>query len=261
MAPDLPLVPLSVLAEVNPPTPRLGVSPTMEASFIPMTDVSESGVWSRRQTRSVREVATGFTPFRDHDILFAKITPCMENGKGARPTGLVNGIGFGSTEFHVLRATSTSEPGFVFHWTQSEALRRRALAFMSGSAGQQRVQAAFFKRFAVPLFPKPEQARIAEVLDTVDEAIHSTEQVIAKLDQVKRGLLHDLLTRGIDDNGEIRDPVRHPEQFKDSPLGRIPKAWEILAVSKLLSARFPGDWWPWKREGPPIDQLGLGRPR
>ena len=59
--------------------------------------------------------------------------------------------------------------------------------------------------------------------------IRHTEQVIAKLQQMKQGLLHDLLTRGIDDNGELRDPVRHPEQFKDSPLGRIPKR--------------VGDWW------------------
>ena len=68
--------------------------------------------------------------------------------------------------------------------------------------------------------------RIAEVLDTLDEAIRRTELVIAKLEQIKQGLLHDLLTRGIDDNGELRDPDRHPEQVKDSPLGRIPRAWQ-----------------------------------
>lgn len=75
--------------------------------------------------------------------------------------------------------------------------------------------------------PLPEQRRIAEVLDTLDEAIRKTEQVIAKLQQMKQGLLHDLLTRGIDENGELRDPERHPEQFKDSPLGRIPRGWKI----------------------------------
>ncbi len=75
----------------------------------------------------------------------------------------------------------------------------------------------------MPLPPLPEQRRIAEILDTLDEAIRKTEQVIAKLQQMKQGLLHDLLTRGIDDNGELRDPERHPEQFKDSPLGRIPR--------------------------------------
>lgn len=75
--------------------------------------------------------------------------------------------------------------------------------------------------------PLPEQRKIAEVLDTVDDAIRKTEALIAKLKAMKQGLLHDLLTRGLDDNGELRDPDRHPEQFKDSPLGRIPKAWEV----------------------------------
>ena len=65
------------------------------------------------------------------------------------------------------------------------------------------------------------------MLDTVDEAIAKTEAVIAKLKQVRAGLLHDLLTRGLDEDGQLRDPVAHPEQFKDSPLGRIPKEWEV----------------------------------
>src|SRR5690606_16610143 len=82
--------------------------------------------------------------------------------------------------------------------------------------------------------PLPEQQKIAEILDTVDEAIRKTDQIIAKLKQVKQGLLHDLLTRGIDDNGELRDPERHPEQFKDSPLGRLPKAWEVTTLGEHL---------------------------
>lgn len=81
--------------------------------------------------------------------------------------------------------------------------------------------------------PLPQQQKIAEILDTVDEAIRKTDQIIAKLKQVKQGLLHDLLTRGIDDNGELRDPERHPEQFKDSPLGRIPKAWEAVDLGQM----------------------------
>ena len=65
------------------------------------------------------------------------------------------------------------------------------------------------------------------MLDTVDEAIAKTEAVIAKLKQVRAGMLHDLLTRGLDEHGQLRDPVAHPEQFQDSPLGLIPKDWEV----------------------------------
>jgi restriction endonuclease S subunit len=83
--------------------------------------------------------------------------------------------------------------------------------------------------------PLPEQRRIAKILDALDEAIRKTELVIAKLQQMKQGLLHDLLTRGIDENGELRDPQWHPEQFKDSPLGRIPSEWQAKQLGDIAS--------------------------
>ena len=76
---------------------------------------------------------------------------------------------------------------------------------------------------------------IAAVLDTVDEMIEKTEAVIAKLRQVRTGLLHDLLACGLDENGQLRDPVAHPEQFQDSPLGLIPKAWKIASLVSQIS--------------------------
>ncbi len=92
----------------------------------------------------------------------------------------------------------------------------------------------------MPLPSLPEQRRIAETLDTADEAIRQTERLIAKLKAVKAGLLHDLLTRGLDEHGRLRDPQAHPEQFKDSPLGRIPEEWEIRRLGDL--ARNSGEY-------------------
>ncbi len=242
---DEDLVALSALAEVNPRKGAGGLAPEGHISFIPMADVSESGEWATRQIRRVGDVASGFTSFVEGDVLFAKITPCMENGKGCHAVGLVNGLGFGSTEFHVLRANERADGRFIFHWSQSSLTRKKAEAFMIGSAGQQRVQAKFFDHLYVPALPLPEQRRIAEILDTLDEAIRKTEQVIAKLQQMKQGLLHDLLTRGIDEHGELRDPERHPEQFKDSVLGRIPRGWGVESVHRLLA-----DVDPAMRSGP-----------
>lgn len=94
------------------------------------------------------------------------------------------------------------------------------------------------KKLALLPIPRPEiaeQRRICEVLDTLDDAIHRSELVITKLEAVKRGLIHDLLTKGIDDNGEIRDPDRHPEQFKQSALGQVPRVWGVRRLSELLS--------------------------
>lgn len=232
-------LPLTAFASVNPRSTHGTLAPNTQVSFIAMQDVSENGEWKTHQTRKYRDVAAGFTRFSENDVLFAKITPCMENGKGCLARGLTSGAGFGSTEFHVLRANSNADAGFVFRWSQSIALRQAAKNFMTGSAGQQRVQTRFFSQFLVAELSRPEQRRIAEILDTLDEAIRKTEQVIAKLQQMKQGLLHDLLTRGIDENGELRDPLRHPEQFKDSPLGRIPKEWEVGPFERLAASVDP----------------------
>src|SRR5690606_32360514 len=81
----------------------------------------------------------------------------------------------------------------------------------------------------------PEQRAIAAILDAMDEAIRRTEALVAKLEKVKAALLHDLLTRGLDEHGQLRDPLRHPEQFKDSELGRIPREWEVKGIDDLAA--------------------------
>lgn len=130
---------------------------------------------------------------------------------------------------------SSASPDFYFHLfkTLTSELERRA----SGTTFLE-VSGREFSAVVVPQPPLPEQRQIAAILDTIDDAIRKTEQIIAKLKQVKQGLLHDLLTRGIDDNGELRDPERHPEQFKDSPLGRIPREWEVAPLGTVSHVRY-----------------------
>lgn len=224
-------VPLAKLAEINPSRLTTSLLPTDEVSFIPMGDVTESGRWSGRQTRILADVRSGFTCFAEGDVLFAKITPCMENGKGCLAKGLVNSVGFGSTEFHVLRAKGDADAGFIYQWTIYQDLRKTAKNSMTGSAGQQRVPTDFFEKFEVLAFPKPEQTKIAEILSTVDRAIEQTEALIAKQQRLKTGLMQDLLTRGIDEHGNLRSEHTHP--FKDSPLGRIPVEWEVSDLDVL----------------------------
>jgi type I restriction enzyme S subunit len=222
---------LAELAEVNPYVDLAGLRPDTPVSFIPMADVSESGGWLRRQERRLADVRVGYTPFAEGDVLFAKITPCMENGKGAHAVGLRSRIGFGSTEFHVLRARPPNAPRFIFHWLQTRSARQKAIAYMGGSAGQQRVQAEFFAHFEIPCIGPEDQERIAAVLDAIDALIAKTEAVIAKFKQIRAGLLHDLLTRGIDANGSLRPPPdQAPHLYKGSPLGKIPREWEVRGV-------------------------------
>ncbi len=217
---------LSQLAEINPSRPKIILNRATNVSFIPMSDVSESGRWIRRQSRQLGEVNQGYTYFCEGDILFAKITPCTENGKGCYANGLINGIGFASTEFHVLRAKDNADAGFIYQWSIYKPLRMKAAASMTGSAGQQRVPASFLDEFKVPAIPKLEQTKI---LSTMDRAIEQSEALIAKQQRIKAGLMQDLLTRGIDGHGNLRSEDTH--RFKDSPLGRIPEEWVVEKLS------------------------------
>ena len=193
-ATKIPSVPFSEIAEINPPVNVGKLAPETQVSFVPMVDVSNQGYWENHQTRPLEEVNSGYTAFQADDILFAKITPCTENGKGAYVANPVNGIGFGSTEFHVLRAIPPNMPRFIYHWTRSNLLRKRAAALMIGSAGQQRVPSDFFQSFEVRYLDPEEQMRIVKTLDAHDARIRAEEAVLAKRRQVKRGLMDDLLT-------------------------------------------------------------------
>lgn len=198
MSVDTATIPLSGLAEVNPKVDLAGLRPNDLVSFIPMADLREGGGWLQRQARPLKDVRSGFTPFAEGDVLFAKITPCMENGKGAHAQGLVNRVGFGTTELHVLRAKGSTASRFLYHWLQTSRVRCRAVAFMGGSAGQQRVQADFFDHYRVPRLDPDSQTRIGSILDLIDGAIERTQAEIAKLQQARTGLLHDLVTNEID---------------------------------------------------------------
>lgn len=121
---------------------------------------------------------------------------------------------------------------FVYRAINSHRTRQEAERKSTGTT-RLRINLSALKTVSIWAPLKPEQSRIATVLDTVDKAIAKTEAVIAKLRQVRAGLLHDLLTRGLDHHGQLRDPIAHPEQFQDSPLGRIPKEW----VYESLGAR------------------------
>ena len=117
---------------------------------------------------------------------------------------------------------------FLFHWF-AQAEFQQELARRSNSTAQAGLYLGELAKTLVPDCPMPEQVRIAEILDTLDTTLRQTEAIIAKLKQVKQGLLHDLLTRGIDANGELRPPQSQaPHLYKDSPLGWIPREWEVV---------------------------------
>ena len=194
---------LNELCEINPKKPS---KPSDElVSFISMSQVSEDGQIISTETKTYDEVSKGFTSFKDKDVLVAKITPCFENGKGALAHTLVNGIGFGSTEFHVLRAKENTDPKFIYYLTRTDAFRAKGTMNMQGSAGHRRVTTDFIQIYKINTPPLPEQQKIAKILTTWDKAISNTERLIENSTQQKKALMQQLLTgkkRLLDNEGK-----------------------------------------------------------
>lgn len=172
---------LGEICEINPKKSQdARLTNGLLVSFVPMPSVSESGDIDATQVKPYDEVKTGFTYFAENDVLFAKITPCMENGKGAIATGLYNGIGFGSTEFHVLRpAKETATPRWIYILTVFPQFRIDAASNMTGSAGQRRVPASFLENYRVSVPPLELQNRFAAFVAEVDKSKFSIQKSLS----------------------------------------------------------------------------------
>ena len=166
------LVPLGSACNINPKKSHDSrLVSGVEVSFVPMPAVTEHGEIDATAIKEYDEVKTGFTYFAENDVLFAKITPCMENGKGAVAKGLHNGIGFGSTEFHVLRPISgKADPYWIYTLTAFSQFRMDAANNMTGSAGQRRVPASFLENYRVSLPPIELQEKFAAFVEQTDKS-------------------------------------------------------------------------------------------
>ncbi|NUM36787.1 MAG: restriction endonuclease subunit S [Candidatus Brocadiae bacterium] len=184
----------SNMAIINPNKVKIN-DPNFLVTFLGMEDISEQGKILQRHECYYSLVGIGYTSFIENDILFAKITPCMENGKGAYAKGLKNGVGFGSTEFHVLRAKGGSSPLFIYQYLLTQNLRLQARNNMTGTAGQQRVPSSFFYSYLILIPSINEQSRISSVLSSADEAIEKEQAYKEKLLALKRGLFLKIYSR------------------------------------------------------------------
>ena len=187
---EWPKASVSSLADVNP---RYRVKKGRDYPFIEMAAVGENfrGILS---LGSRMLEGSGLSRFRVGDTLFAKITPCPENGKVAFVSHLPNDVGLGSTEFIVLSPRPGADPRFLYHLACSHAVRGRAAARMEGSTGRQRVpEEVFTKRLLVPIPESSEQAAIARILDAVDTALERTRAAVERARELRRALMQELL--------------------------------------------------------------------
>ena len=149
----------------------------IDVSFVPMECVGTDGSFSIKRTGKISEFYKGYTYFKDGDVLIAKITPCFENGKAAIAVDCTNGIGFGTTEFHVARPISgKSNAYWIVNLLRNDNLHDYAATKMSGSAGQKRIQTPFFEKLKVYLPPIELQNQFADFVKLVDKSrfvVHS----------------------------------------------------------------------------------------
>ncbi|NEZ46261.1 hypothetical protein FDF74_03420 [Clostridium niameyense] len=209
------LVRIKDICKINPQKEKA----TGKVSFIKMEDVSIDGRILNKEEKNYEDVSTGFSAFKDKDVLVAKITPCFENGKGAYVDGLLNGVGFGSTEFHVVRADERKILSkYLFYHLNCKTFRKYGEINMTGSAGQKRVPKDFIEKYKIFLPSMTEQEKIVEILSTWDLAIEKQEQLIEKKKEFKKGLMQRLLS------GEFRF-----KEFKDK--------WKTIKLGEAFKER------------------------
>ena len=195
------------VAAMNPSKSELRTTATDETSvvFLPMENVEADGKIDQSEIRSVDEVWEGYTYFRKEDVLVAKITPCFENGKGAYLNSLLTDVGFGSTEFHVLRAGPSVLPSFLYHLTASQTFRAQGTHAMTGAAGQKRVPSFFVEHFSIPVPPIEEQRTIVAYLEgetnRIDSLTNRVQTAIKRLQEYRTALITAAVLGKVDVRG------------------------------------------------------------
>ena len=226
---------LKWVASLNPSRTeaRTFLTADTPVTFLPMERVGTDGEIDEKMV-SASDVWNGFTYFRRDDVLVAKITPCFENGKGACLDALSTEIGFGSTEFHVLRAGSSISPQFLYRLTTLAPFRHSGAEAMTGAAGQQRVPQAFVVNYPLPVPPLAEQAAIVRYLDHTDGRIRrylrSRERLIELLKEYRQAVVHEAVTRGLDPDVPLKSSGVEW-------LGDVPAHWEVRRLRHAVNMR------------------------
>ena len=185
VSPEWPMRPLCEVAQVNPKKSELkDADPKTTVSFVPMAVLNENNAnFDPVEVKTLSEVVGSYTYFREADVLVAKVTPCFENGKAGIAQGLTNGIGFGSSEFYVVRAGDETLPAWLFHWLTTPDFRARATAKMTGTGGLQRVPRAVVEEELIPVPEKGVQEAIIAEIEAEQALVNGNRDLIARIEK------------------------------------------------------------------------------
>ena len=217
----------SELVEINP---RIGIERGKEYPFIEMGIVEPERRYV--QTYKNRIFKGSGAKFIVGDTLFARITPCLENGKIVQYQNADGQPGFGSTEFFVFRARpKISDAGFVYYLAKSDLIRKPAEKSMSGASGRQRADLKSIVDLEVPVPPLPTQRKIVAILSAYDDLIENNLRRIKILEEMAQNLYREWFVK-------FRFPGHEKARFVDSLLGRVPEGWEVVPLGDVLELKY-----------------------
>lgn len=218
------------ISTLNPKKSSLTEERDALCSFLPMEKLRTNAV-TLDETRTIEDVYDGYSYFCDRDILIAKVTPCFENKNIAVADGLVNGVGFGSTEINVIRTNEKGHNRFLYYRLQEEQFRKVAISEMRGTGGLKRVPTEMFESFSIGLPDIEEQAAIAVTLDRetarIDALIQKKTRFVELLNEKRRALIAHAVTKGLD----------HSVKTKDSGvqwIAEVPEHWKVVPSTWLF---------------------------
>lgn len=220
---------LDELVDLNP---KQNFDDELTAGFVPMSHAPTNFRDKLRfDVRNWGEIKKTYTNFKDGDVIFAKVTPCFENGKAALVNGMPNGIGAGSSEFFVLRPSSTEVSAkYMLALIKSRDFMREGAANMTGAVGLRRVPRQFVENYSVPMPPAAEQARIAQKLDELLAQVDTVKARIDAIPALLKRFRQAILTAAV--SGRLTEEWRKPMKLKKLDIEKIKAEQFLIGITK-----------------------------
>ena len=251
------IVKLKYCAELSPECDCSNISDETIVEYLPMEYIKKGYFISN--TAPFAKIATSLTPFQEGDIVFAKVTPCFENGNIAILNHISNGIGFGSSELFVVR-THNADTKYLFYWLQNKGFVSAGCSTMTGTGGLKRVSPYFVKNYAIAYPTLSEQRAISAHLDRqcahIDNIIEKTKASIEEYKKLRQAVITQAVTKG----------VRGDRPMKDSGIewiGEIPEEWDVLKFKYVATVKanlvHPSEYQDYIQVAPDNIEKGTGR--
>ncbi|OOL08991.1 hypothetical protein BHL37_27290 [Bacillus cereus] len=222
---------LKYIAKINPSKSEISIIDDTKVTFLPMENILSPGNVDLSLKKSLEDVYSGYTYFKENDLIVAKVTPCFENGNIAIMQGLSNGIGFGTTELHVIRVNEGEyNKKFFYYALQADDFKTEAVSNMYGVGGLKRIPPEFVCNYKFKVPPIQIQNKVVEFIEqktkNIQHLIDDKERLITLLEEKRQSMITEAVTKGLNPNVKMKDSGVEW-------IGEIPEHWECLNFRRL----------------------------